>query len=148
MRRFASEVLGPTDSQIVADLAGEEIVYLAMAWYCGRPFDAPIHVDSVVVSLAQELASVAFEMANQVDALHATGSAKSSRITSIPAMDSSASWRLASRTRANASDKFSRASSRVLPCVFAPGTSSMNAIKPSETFWKIAVSLKSFITTA
>src|SRR6185369_1153434 len=99
-----------------------------------------VDVDRVLSAFPQELASMLFEVADQVDSFHVGGRANDSRMTSEPSMACSAKARFASRTRATASFKFSRASSRVSPCVFAPGSSSMKATYPSGTFMKTAVS--------
>src|SRR5438309_10773028 len=55
-------------------------------------------------------------------------------------MDSSDRARFASSTSSTASFKLFRTSSKVSPCVFAPGSSSTKPIYPSGTFWKMAVS--------
>jgi hypothetical protein len=79
-----------------------------------------VDVNGVLSTLPQELASVLFQVADQIDAFHVEGRANDSRITSEPSMACSATGRLASRARDTASLRFSRASSRVFPCVFAP----------------------------
>lgn len=63
--------------------------------------------------LSQKLASRPFEVAKTIYPLHAAETINFSRMTSAPAMDSSASTRFASRTSVTASLRFSRAPSRV-----------------------------------
>ena len=72
----------------------------------------------------KQLIQMAKRMADQVAKLHAAFRSSRSRMTSTPFRFSSASRRLASRTSSIASFRFSRASSRVDPWVFAPGSSS------------------------
>src|SRR5437870_2197241 len=85
------------------------------------------------VTLQEQLASVLAEVRQEGAALHEDRITSFSLITVRPAMSFSACARLASRTSATASLKFSRASSMVLPCVLAPGSSSTNPIHLSPS---------------
>src|SRR5665213_1555841 len=87
-----------------------------------------VKVDGVVAALTTKFAAVLLQVANEIDALHAAGRMRLSRITSAPASDCSDISRFALRTMVTDSSRFTRASSRVLPCVFAPGSSSTNVI--------------------
>ena len=85
------------------DLSRGEFDDFPVPWDCRALPVAWVEVDSVVASLAQEPATVTFEMTKQILPFHDAGRDRGSRITSSPARDSSASWRLASRTSSTAS---------------------------------------------
>src|SRR5207253_5083052 len=91
------------------------------------------------VTLLEQLASVLTEVRQEGTALHEARITRFSLITVRPAMSFSACARLASRTSATASFKFSRASSMVVLCVLAPGSSSTNPIHLSPSCSNTAV---------
>jgi len=113
--------------EVFADFAGRELEDLSMAGDGADLALGAVDIDRVIAAFAEKLAAVTLQVANQVAALHAADSANGSRITSSFERDSSASWRLASKTICTASSRLARASARVFPCVFAPGSSSTNA---------------------
>ena len=79
-------------------------------------------------------------MSNKVDSLHWVGRSNGSRVTVCPASACSASSRFAANTSSTASRRLALASSRVAPCVLAPGNSSIDAMYPSGTGMNTAVS--------
>src|SRR5437588_10547454 len=87
-----------------------------------------VDVDAVLTPVAQQIAAVRLQVADQGLPLHGADNSKGSRVTGWPPRDFSASSRLASNTSATASRRFSRASSKVSPWVLAPGNSSTNAM--------------------
>jgi len=89
----------------------------------GRGFACTsVHVDRMSRALAEQLASLGFEVPDEIPPLHRAAIFRGSRITSPSPASSLASARLASSTSSAASRRFSRASSRVAPCVLAPGS--------------------------
>lgn len=114
------------DSQIAANLSDKLLIDLPMPRYCRHFVFSGIEVHRVTPTFAQESTTVTFEMSNEISALHAAQITSGSRITSCPTRDRSESIRFASSTNRMASRRFSRVSSSVSPCVFAPGNSSTN----------------------
>ena len=82
---------------------------------CGNFFLTAVDVDGVVAALAEELASMSFQMSYEINPLHAGVYASDSRMTSCPRKSSSANSRLASKTMATASARLGCAYSRVAP---------------------------------
>src|SRR5208283_5663680 len=113
--------------EIGTDLAGQEVVHFAVPWNRRRLTDRAIDAHGMIVAFSKKLAAKSFQVANQIDALHAAGSTKVSRMTAAPSKDCSDMARFAPRTSATASRRLLLASSRVLPWVLAPGSSSTNA---------------------
>src|SRR5580704_19225799 len=78
-----------------------------------------LFVYGVIAALPVEIIAMLFQMPDEFDAFHATGSISISRMTSEPFSDCSESSPFALRTIVTASSRFARASSSVSPCVFA-----------------------------
>lgn len=127
-RHGSSRSLGARNRhlEVSADLPGEKLVDFAVAGKGRRLVCVRIHVDGVIGAFTKQAAAVSLEVTNKIDALHAV-SRRGSRITPSPAESWRASVRLASSTRATASSRLARASSRVAPWVLAPGSSSTKA---------------------
>ena len=70
------------DIEIAADLAGQELVDLAMSGHRRRLTGGPVHVDGVASPFAQQRAAVGFEMAKEVKPLQAAEMRSGSRSTS------------------------------------------------------------------
>ena len=99
--------------EILADLSSEKIVDLSMTRNRGRLPGAPIHQNGVSPAFSEERTTVLLQVADEVSAFHSAAMISGSRMTSLSVIDSSASVRLASRTSSTASERLSRASSRV-----------------------------------
>jgi hypothetical protein len=108
----------------------------------GRVFTAGhVAIDGVFSAFPDETTSVGFQVADEERPFHLV-MCRGSRMTERPPISCSAASRLASRINATASARFSRASSRVSPCVFAPGNSSTKAMyPPSSAGWNTAVNV-------
>ena len=92
------DLLGFRDSQILTDLPAEVLVDFPVA-RDGRYFlFSPVHVDGMIPTLPKKLASVSLKVADQISSFHTEIVPKASLIVSFPAISSSASCRLASRT--------------------------------------------------
>lgn len=113
-------LLGRWDPEVLADLLRQDVGYLGMArnrYGCSGVRVAPYAVPR---SLPAEFAAVAPQVPLELAALHTS---RGSRITSRPSVSLSASSRRTSRSSLTASWIISRASSRVLPWLWAPGIS-------------------------
>lgn len=97
--------------------------------------------DRMLATFAQDATPLLVQVSLQIGALHGV----TARVSRIQPGGSSAraSSRLACRTAASASRRFSRASSMDAPCVFTPGTSSTQAAHQSPHFWNTAVNMNS-----
>ena len=127
------------DLQIPANLYGQKIIDREVPRNRRRFLRGPVDIDRVPATLTQKNASVPLAMSNEVVPLHYAKKTNGSRMTSCPLMDSSDNARFASKTNSTASARLARASSIVAACVFAPGSSSTNAMKPSGTRRNTAV---------
>ena len=102
----------------------DEVVVDFVVFRHGRRFNcSTVNKNRMLATLTEKLTAAFFEMANEVASFHYAAVEKSSLMTLRPLKDSSANARFASRTSSTASCKFSRVSSRLAPCVFAPGNS-------------------------
>ena len=117
----------PGHLEVCTNLSGEVPVDLVVPGNRRNPFRDPVDVEGVVPALTQEGAPVVCQVSQQVAALHAV-TVMGSLMTGPPPASSRAISRLASITRATASRRFVRASSREAPWVLAPGNSSMKAM--------------------
>lgn len=134
------------DVEVLADLSSEQFVDFSVTRNC-RDLPGPgIDVDSVLRALSQQPAALCLKMSDESAALHG-GAFNGSRITSAPAISSSASARLASRVSSTASARLALASSSVAPCVLAPGSSSTKAMYPSGTRRNTAVNSICIVTS-
>ena len=116
------------DFQVAANLTCEKVVDLRVSRQIRRDVGRGVDVETLFAAFAKPLATVGFQMANKVSAVHWLRM-NGSRVVTRPSSDRSVSSRLVWSTISTASRRFSRASSIVSPWVFAPGSSSMNAIK-------------------
>ena len=91
-------MLGFRDSQILTDLSAEVLVDFPVARDRRYFLFSPVHVDSMISTLPKKLASVFLKVADQISSFHTEIVPKASLIVSFPAISSSASCRLASRT--------------------------------------------------
>ena len=64
------QTLGLRNFQVFADFLGEEVVNLSMAGYCGCLSSGTIDVDAMTSAFTEELNTVPFKVADQVDPLH------------------------------------------------------------------------------
>ena len=93
---------------------GEDVVDFGMPRDRGRFPVAAMDEDRVVASLAEKLATLVREVAQELSAFQPE-TTSGSRITGPEPSSSSANARFASRTRDTASSRFARASSSVSP---------------------------------
>ena len=119
---YARRRLRSGNTNILTNLAGEELVDFTMPRNGGRLIVLRIVVDAVPAAFAKEAATTRFHMPDEVLPLHATVRAKGSLETLLPANDLSANSRLASKTSCTASLRFSRASSSIAPACSRPAT--------------------------
>ena len=117
----------PGHLEVHADLSGEIPVDLVVPGNRRNLLGRPVDVEGVVPALAKERAPVLGQVPQQVPALHAV-TVMGSLMTAPPPASSRAISRLASITKATASRRFVRASSREAPWLLAPGNSSMKAM--------------------
>jgi hypothetical protein len=127
------------DFEVTTNLAGKMVIDLGMTRNRRGLPSHRIHEDGVAPSLAQENAPMTLQMVDEVATFQRWAAWSGSRMSACPA-SCCAIVRLASSTNSTASMRLSRASSRVLPWVFAPGSSSTYPMYPSGTFRKTAVS--------
>lgn len=125
--------------QVATDFAGCEIVDLTVARDAGGLGIGRIPPDRVLSSFAQEFAALLPQVPFEVAPPH-TVRGIFSRITSGDSFRRAMS-RFASKTMRRASLRFSRASSRVAPCVLTPGISSTYAAHHFPDFFMTAVSI-------
>jgi len=126
--RFAiSAVWRAGHLEVLADLPGEIPVDLVVPGNRRDLLGRPVDVEGVVPALTQEGAPMLCQVAQQIPAFHAV-TVMGSLMTVSPSASSRANSRLASITRATASRRFVRASSREAPWVLAPGNSSTKAM--------------------
>lgn len=90
--------LGCRNTEITTDFANKEFIDFAVPGNCGHLRVRDVHVDRMVAALSQEFAVVIKQVPNQLSAFHGVDISNGSRETSWPAMDRSASSRLASST--------------------------------------------------
>jgi hypothetical protein len=103
------EPLWAWNLQIIADFAGQKIVYLAMSRNRRRSPRLSVYLHGVVAALQKQLAAMLRDMPGEIGAFQAVGRINVSRMTSAPASDCSDNSRFASKTMATASSRFVRA---------------------------------------
>lgn len=82
LRLIHSFVSGQPDFEVLTDLAGEKIEDFATTWDGTDGPSPAVDVNRVVAALPKELATVLFQVPDEVSALHAAVKANGSRITS------------------------------------------------------------------
>ncbi len=87
------------DMQVPTNLAGEIVINYGVSGDSRSFLIGSIYKNGVTTAFAQKLASVLFQMSNEIAPFHALEIEIDSRMTSCPLRDSSASARFASRIR-------------------------------------------------